>query len=85
MRYSEAMTTFQTAVAGAIRVQLTRLGMSQSGLASAIQMHPASLSARLSGRTPIDVAEIDAIATALGLADAFELINLAAAEVAAAA
>ncbi len=64
-------------MAAAIRVRLTRLDMTQEALAQRIGMAPASLSARLSGRTLLDTGDFDAIAKALGLDDAFALVDLA--------
>lgn len=77
MQYSRPMSDIQTATAAAIKVRLTRLGVTQESLAQQIGMSPASMSARLTGRVPFDTREFDTIAKALGLSDGFALIELA--------
>lgn len=80
MQYSRPMSDIQTATAAAVKVRLTRLGITQEALALKVGMSPASLSARLTGRTPMDTRDLDMIAKGLDLADAFALIELARAE-----
>lgn len=77
MRYRHHMSDIQTATAAAVRVRLTRLGMTQDTLAQRIEMSPGSLSARLTGRVPLDTRDFDVIAKALDLTDAFALLDLA--------
>lgn len=85
MRYDPSMSDIQSALTVAIRVRLARRNMTQGGLAEAVGLSPASLSARLTGRVPFDTAEVEVIAKALGLDDAFELFDLARTESRAAA
>ncbi len=77
MRYRQAMSDIQTATAAAVKVRLTRLGITQEALALRVGMSPASLSARLTGRVPMDTRDMDVLAKGLDLADAFALIELA--------
>lgn len=77
MQYSQRMSDIQTAITGAVKVRLTRLGITQETLAQRIDMSPASLSARLTGRVLLDTRDIDVIAKGLDLTDAFSLIELA--------
>ena len=77
MQYSHAMSDIQTATAAAVKVRLTRLGITQEALAQRVGMSPASLSSRLTGRVPLDTRDMDMIAKGLDLADAFALIELA--------
>lgn len=71
------MSDIQTAITGAVKVRLTRLGITQETLAQRIEMSPASLSARLTGRVLLDTRDLDAIAKGLDLDDTFALIELA--------
>lgn len=71
------MSELQTAMASAIKVRLTRLGMTQETLAGRVGMSPQSLSARLTGRTLFDTGDLDRFATALNLDNGFDLIDLA--------
>ena len=80
MRYRHPMSDIQTATAAAIKVALVRLGLTQAALAQRLEMGEAALSARLTGRVPFDTRELDAVAAALGLEDAFALVDLARAE-----
>mgnify|MGYP001247284123 CR=1 FL=1 len=80
MQYSRPMSDIQTATAAAVKVRLTRLGITQEALALKVGMSPASLSARLTGRTPMNTRDLEMIAKGLDLADAFALIELARAE-----
>lgn len=77
MQYSRPMSDIQSATAAAVKVRLTRLGITQEALAQRIGMSAASLSARLTGRVPLDTRDIDVIARGLDLGDAFALIELA--------
>lgn len=79
MLYSRLMNEIQGAVAAAIRIQLTRQGMTQAALAEKVGMNPASLSARLTGRVLLDTRDMQLIAAAFGL-DIFDLLELARAE-----
>ena len=80
MQYSNPMSDIQTATAAAVKVRLTRLGITQEALAQKVGMSPASLSARLTGRVPLDTRDMDVLAKGLDLADAFALIELARSE-----
>lgn len=77
-RTAGTVNLLQPALVRVITRRLRELGMTKAALASAVGMHPTSLSARLNGRQPLDTAEIDRIAAALGIGTAFDLINLAA-------
>ena len=59
-----------------IKVELLRRGMTQGALAEAAGMADSALSTRLSGKTPIDMTELDRLAAGLGMT-AFELIESA--------
>ena len=80
MQYSRPMSDIQTATAAAVKVRLARPGITQEPLALKVGMSPASLSARLTGRTPMNTRDLEMIAKGLDLADAFALIELARAE-----
>ena len=80
MRYSHPMSDIQTATAAAVKVRLTRLGITQEVLAQRVGMSPAALSSRLTGRTAMDTRDLDVLAKGLDLTDAFALIDLARAE-----
>ncbi len=80
MQYSHPMSDIQTATAAAVKVRLTRLGITQEALAQKVGMSPASLSARLTGRVPLDTRDMDVLAKGLDLTDAFALIELARSE-----
>lgn len=54
-------------VAANIRAEISRRRITQLALAQRLGMSPASMSSRLTGQTPIDVNELDAIASELGL------------------
>lgn len=49
-------------VAANVRAEIARQRITQRTLASALGMSPAAMSDRLSGKTPIDVNELEAIA-----------------------
>lgn len=54
-------------VAGTIRAELARRSMTQTALAAAIGKDKMYVSRRLSGSTPVDIADLELIAQALGL------------------
>lgn len=71
------MSDIQTAMAAAIRVRLTLLGMTQEALAQRVGMSTGALSARLNSRTLLDSDDFDTFAAALDLPDGWALIDLA--------
>lgn len=79
-------STTQQSVAQAIRVQRVRAGIpSEADLARRAGYSPSALSKRLAGDIRLDLNDVDSLARALGLADGFDLMDLARAERAASA
>lgn len=64
---NELTETRTALVAANIRAEIARQRVSQRMLAEGLGMSPAALSNRLTGMTPIDVNELDAIADLLGV------------------
>jgi transcriptional regulator with XRE-family HTH domain len=62
-----------------INVERTRRGLTQGQLAARIPMTETALSSRMTGRVPLDLADIDRIAAALDMTS-FELIESARSE-----
>lgn len=60
-------TTFARSVASEIRAHMARAGMTQNQLAIALGWSPAYLSRRLTGAVDLTLAELEAIADALGV------------------
>jgi transcriptional regulator with XRE-family HTH domain len=71
---TDLQTTPTDTVAANIRAEIGRQRISQRKLAGALGMSPAAMSDRLTGKTPIDVNELHAIAGALAL-DVSELLK----------
>ena len=69
------------AIATAVDVQLARMNQPRRWLADSAGFSASALSKRLSGTTPLDIDDVDSIARALGLADAFALFDLARIEI----
>lgn len=60
-------TNFAAAVTAEIRAELARRGLTAYALANAIGMSKQTMSRRMTGATPFDLAEVEAIANFLGL------------------
>ncbi len=63
----ENTATATDRVAANIRAEIARQRLSQSTVAGAVAMSPAALSQRLTGKTPIDVNELERLAVALNV------------------
>lgn len=84
MQYSQGMSDIQQAVSKAIVVKLTRMGQTQSWLASKLDRSPMWLSNRLTGRVPLNTNDIAEVATGLGV-EPFDLLAMAREEASASA
>lgn len=71
------MATMNQAISTAIKTQATRANIEISSLAESLGISRSSLYYRLNDKTPWNVAELDAIAKALKLPNAWELFALA--------
>lgn len=68
MRVNETVSEgFPKAVASEVRVEMARQQISQSALAERLGWTQQRVSRRISGATPFDVAELEAVAGALGV------------------
>lgn len=67
MRVNETPTAFEKAVASEVRAEMARQQVTQKALGEKLGWPQQKLSRRVSGAVPFDVAELDAIAVALGI------------------
>lgn len=59
--------TYQQRVAAEVRAEMARQDVTAQSIAPAAHISPATLSRRLSGTSPFSVAELEAVAGALGV------------------
>lgn len=67
MRANDTATPFEKGVASEVRAEMARQQVSQQALADKLGWTQPKVSRRISGAVPFDVAELNAIATALGV------------------